>query len=557
MSQTGEGTTPNATGVVIGPTGFSELVATRYLIYAVDSTGALQQYQGVPGQWNVVGQGRTYAAGDSNVYQLAADGTLSVFTGVGWETIGNGMTSVVAGGDAVYATAADGSLLQYEGVAGGWTPIGGPFAKVVTNGARLFAMSTDFKTIYEYDPTPSEWTPIGAAARDLYVAPNALYAVAPAGGLFRWSGTPGTWIQVGSGWAEFAASGISLYAISTDGSVTGEFDGVPGAWQQFAGAATAIAATGEAVYLLTTEGAVEYDVSPPEAPSVGAEIASANETWQWSFTTSDRFFSGYDGQITLMLWWSDQFQQTLPLPMTSFKRGQTSYAKLQITDPGSTLTNVGLGAEQNYFSSDHWTVDRVTAFDPTSQLLYTFVFDCDIPDGSWISKPPASVTTVRRHPGLATVFVWNYLGKDVAYGHASIELDDETYISWWPSGVGRERMKLLPKVYTAPAIQPRTLKDDVAGEKGHQPDWQVTVAGLDHNAIRSWWSTFKSSHKWSTLSQNCSTTVADAIFAGGANRILTSREYDNFQGVAVWVPNDVLLLATTINAHNPAESATD
>jgi len=33
--------------------------------------------------------------------------------------------------------------------------------------------------------------------------------------------------------------------------------------------------------------------------------------------------------------------------------------------------------------------------------------------------------------------------------------------------------------------------------------------------IESWWNNFKSTHKWKTLSQNCFTTVAEALDTGG------------------------------------------
>ena len=546
-------------GTVIGPVGMRALVATDFVLYAVDANALLQQYQNAPGEWSPVGPAAAqYVAGATTVYQLASDGTVSAFDGATWNPIGTGMARLVAGGDSLYGVAtADGTLWAYEGVPGGWTPIAQPGGVWSTNGEYLFGTSADGSTTSKYVVDPPSWVPIGGALTALFTAPNALYGVRADGALLRWNGTPDSWVEVGNDWGSFAAVGLSLYAIAADGSVTGEFDGVPGSWTPFAGPATAIAATLTSVYLATPVGVVEYDVASADggspavagAPSAAAVSATSWVEWTWSFRTSNRFFSGYDGEVRMTLFWPPNDQQSIRLPFTSFQRGTTRYAKLGVaTSSGVELTGISLSGQDNFFG-DHWTVDTVTAFDPSAQLLYRFDFDTDVPNDGSVYRVPASTTTLHQHPGLATVFVWDFLGKDVAWGHASIELDDGTYISWWPQGLGRKSMPLLPDVYTVAAIQPRTFRDDVEAEDDTQPQWRVAVGGLDHKAIRAWWASFKTTHKWSTLSQNCSTTVADALWAGGAASILTAREDDMFQGVVVWTPNDVLALATAINAH--------
>jgi hypothetical protein len=62
---------------------------------------------------------------------------------------------------------------------------------------------------------------------------------------------------------------------------------------------------------------------------------------------------------------------------------------------------------------------------------------------------------------MLTVFVWMYRGKDVAWGHASL-LVDQTYMSWWPE----ERRWRIPSkvsnnIYTVLPIYNRTFNQDL------------------------------------------------------------------------------------------------
>jgi len=114
-----------------------------------------------------------------------------------------------------------------------------------------------------------------------------------------------------------------------------------------------------------------------------------------------------------------------------------------------------------------------------------------------------------------TVHVWNYRGKDEAWGHAALTLGDGTHISWWPSGVRFDQMPFLSDVYSAVPNDPQRFADDVTLE-GQPPDEQIRVRCLDQRRIKTWWGHFQRSHLWRTLSQNCSTTVAEALESGGA-----------------------------------------
>ena len=146
--------------------------------------------------------------------------------------------------------------------------------------------------------------------------------------------------------------------------------------------------------------------------------------------------------------------------------------------------------------------------------------------------------------GLLTVHIWDYQGKNVGWGHASITLDNGTHISWWPSAENREPslpkiinriIPVLSNIYSVEAISNQTFANDVEGENGHQPDFQITLTNLDETKIEEWWETFKSTHQWSTLSQNCSTTAADALRAGGGAELVSWFTSHHI----IWKPTDV------------------
>ena len=143
--------------------------------------------------------------------------------------------------------------------------------------------------------------------------------------------------------------------------------------------------------------------------------------------------------------------------------------------------------------------------------------------------------------GRLTVNIWNYRGKNDAWGHASITLENKQHISWWPSAEGREGLFKFLNIYTAPANDPQKFAYDVEGE-GQKPDYQIRILGLDEKKIQEWWQKFKETNKWNTLNQNCSTTAADALKAGGAEDYSSWGSSHN----VVWTPNDVKSFADEI-----------
>jgi hypothetical protein len=144
--------------------------------------------------------------------------------------------------------------------------------------------------------------------------------------------------------------------------------------------------------------------------------------------------------------------------------------------------------------------------------------------------------------GLLDIHIWNYQGSNEAWGHASMTLDDGTHISWWPDNPVPPEFPL----YSAPAFPNQSYADDVAFE-GRGPDHVIPISGLDEAAIKAWWGDFKSKNKWSTLSQNCSTTVADALDAGGGGDGVYLADWNSF-----WTPADVRGYADAIKDARPS-----
>ena len=164
---------------------------------------------------------------------------------------------------------------------------------------------------------------------------------------------------------------------------------------------------------------------------------------------------------------------------------------------------------------------------------------------------------------MVVVHVWEYRGKHEAWGHASMTLPRD-YISWWPQHPGhvpaalpRTVSKLglspglLANLYTSHPIRERTFRQDSDAEGG-SPDHNVTLAGLNEEAITQWWSSFGLSLHgkqlqgpmlpWSTLSQNCSSVVAKALQVAGGDTYASWTKAWN----VVWTPKDVLGYARSI-----------
>ena len=144
--------------------------------------------------------------------------------------------------------------------------------------------------------------------------------------------------------------------------------------------------------------------------------------------------------------------------------------------------------------------------------------------------------------GLADVYIWSYTGSGGNWGHASLMLNDGTYISWWPGEPRDGKMPngKIPDLYSAPALPPDLARDQEL--EGTTPTI-IHLDNLDEDAIKKWWNKFRQKNKWKTLSQNCSTTVARALDAGGGRRRAPFAPHH-----FVWTPADVEDYAQQIKA---------
>jgi uncharacterized protein RhaS with RHS repeats len=136
--------------------------------------------------------------------------------------------------------------------------------------------------------------------------------------------------------------------------------------------------------------------------------------------------------------------------------------------------------------------------------------------------------------GLATVYVWPS-DKD-HFGHAALELDDGTYISFWPTGMNA--------ALSSEAFLSKNLDQDTRGE-GNRDPIKVRLDNLDEDAIKQWWSKFRSNlkdHDFNFLWRNCSTIVSEALGAGGGRKRAPGNHH------IVWEPADVLKYAQEIDA---------
>lgn len=157
---------------------------------------------------------------------------------------------------------------------------------------------------------------------------------------------------------------------------------------------------------------------------------------------------------------------------------------------------------------------------------------------------------------MITVFIWNYRGMSEAWGHASMEIcggepAGNVYISWWPESTDR-RAKIsnkgpLANIYTVNAIKDRMYPHDVRDEE-RVPDHTIRLDGLDESAAKKYWYelTGGKDPQWTSLTQNCSTVVARALFAAGGDSFAEGLEGWWHSWNVIWKPDDVLSYARAV-----------
>jgi RHS repeat-associated protein len=146
--------------------------------------------------------------------------------------------------------------------------------------------------------------------------------------------------------------------------------------------------------------------------------------------------------------------------------------------------------------------------------------------------------------GLLYLYIWYAGGSGGRWGHVSITLDDNTHISWWPGQAGPGWGGMNWPIYSSPPLGVLDLATDNSLEGG-PPNANIRIDGLDEAAIENWWNSFRSRNNWRSLNQNCATTAADALAAGGGD--IYAVLGGGLPTRLVWAPSDVQEYATHIN----------
>lgn len=150
---------------------------------------------------------------------------------------------------------------------------------------------------------------------------------------------------------------------------------------------------------------------------------------------------------------------------------------------------------------------------------------------------------------MVKVYIWNFMGKREAWGHASMQVESH-YISWWPMKSGQIPSKLSSNIFSAHPRIP-DLRKDIDGEGGNPPNHTIIINGLKEQQIISWWKKVypwaaskqgPPSMDWYSINWNCSKVVATALKEGGGNEYATWSKSWN----VVWTPNDVRAYAESI-----------
>lgn len=120
------------------------------------------------------------------------------------------------------------------------------------------------------------------------------------------------------------------------------------------------------------------------------------------------------------------------------------------------------------------------------------------------------------------------------YGHASLELSDGTYISWWPRTKSKKDTRSPALLGGEPGAR-STYEEDVNAEE-KDPDEAITIPSkaLNENKIKSWWSSYKGNYN--VITNNCCNMVYNALRQGGAHSEMKP----------VWKPADIIKYAKKV-----------
>ncbi|KAH3738755.1 hypothetical protein DPMN_045398 [Dreissena polymorpha] len=108
------------------------------------------------------------------------------------------------------------------------------------------------------------------------------------------------------------------------------------------------------------------------------------------------------------------------------------------------------------------------------------------------------------------VHFWNASSSRLNFGHVALELDDGTYISWWPGS----RMKDPFHAFKGTFAKCYPSLDAEVEEQKCEPE-TYWLLYLDENKIKSWFSGhLEGSCRWDIIFRSCAVVVHKALSEG-------------------------------------------
>jgi hypothetical protein len=464
------------------------------------------------------------------------------------------------------------NLLSYDASAGTWATVAAPMAPgnqaFSTDGVHHTRNNMDGHTIWLelYDQKTNTWSRIGDSISSGRHFNSYLMGWKYDAGILRTDFTSIERLEPGNKWTTLTTVQLDFRAVvmQADQLLARTLNGglmlcaSPRApspqWTTVSGDdpnVQSLAATARNVFVSGAAGTFQIPNPISGGRSLGARDP-AKTRWLITVTTASGYFAGYSGTIhyTFMI---DGTDVAGSIPTGSFVRGRTFWFEIDIDVNLKRLQQVSLWGDLGLYVDDDWTLAKLIFYNPSTGTYFDYTTETTIGDGSQFASnlgAPSATRIAHTYPaGFVRIYVWqwrlyNSVGEmDQAIGHVSLELvDDGTYISWWPEAakdaVGLAAAIDFPANKLYAAMQPRAYADDLSGENNELPRTFV-VGGFDIGKIRTWWTAFTAdpNNKYSLLNQNCSTTVYQALKAGGAlDRLsIASRlYYDNLPGP--WTP---------------------
>jgi RHS repeat-associated protein len=205
-----------------------------------------------------------------------------------------------------------------------------------------------------------------------------------------------------------------------------------------------------------------------------------------------------------------------------------SYTYLAFGQP-TVMTNAG--TDGNWLTEDGTTINTSAYGNPYlftarrwdfyTQLYYYRFRDYSPLIGRFLQPDPAGYIDtmnlyayVNNNPlkwidpwGLLIVHYWpsGGQGSDKWHGHMSVELDNGTNISHWPSD-NSNYPYLLPS-----GANKNEYIDDLRGEGG-RPPIDIPIKGLNEQAIQDWWNNYNEPF---SIWNNCTDVAKEALRQGG------------------------------------------